>query len=366
MKWVRREEFANLFIQDIKMMDARAPTEFAQGAFPCSSNLPLMTDEERHKVGKCYKHYGQEAAIKLGHKLVSGTLRKQRIDSWKHYVKQNPAAILYCFRGGLRSQTIWQWLNEEGIDIPVVEGGYKALRQFLLTELERLISKMEFIVVSGLTGVGKTEWLKQQPGCLDLEGLANHRGSSFGGFLTPQPTQIEFENLVAVELLKLEHKGINKVLVEDEGRMVGSRSLPDALIKVMADAQCIVLADDDEPRLERAFYEYVERMIKSFRSRYKEQEAIEHFADYLRQSVYAIRKRLGGVRYQEVTELVEQAIQEQKNSGNLAMHKEWIRIVLFDYYDPMYRYQLNKKKDQILIEAGHDKLSNWVKQLQQN
>ena len=97
-------------------MDVRAPIEFEQGAFPNAVNQPLMDDQERHEVGIRYKQAGQDAAIKLGNKLVSGEIKAQRIARWKRFAEQHPDGYLYCFRGGLRSRTAQQWLKEQGIE----------------------------------------------------------------------------------------------------------------------------------------------------------------------------------------------------------------------------------------------------------
>ena len=125
-------DFRHIFLNDVPMMDVRAPIEFAQGAFPGVVNLPLMNNEERQKVGTCYKQRGQEAAIALGHSLVSGETKNGRIAAWAAFAKAHPKGVLYCFRGGLRSQITQQWLQSEaGMAYPRVIGGYKAMRTFL-------------------------------------------------------------------------------------------------------------------------------------------------------------------------------------------------------------------------------------------
>ena len=112
-------DYRHIFLNDVPMMDVRAPVEFGQGAFPGVANLPLMDDGERQQVGTCYKHKGQEAAIALGHQLVSGATKRQRIEAWAQFAQTHPQGVLYCFRGGLRSQIVQQWLlNEAGIDYP--------------------------------------------------------------------------------------------------------------------------------------------------------------------------------------------------------------------------------------------------------
>ena len=123
--------YKQLLLDYTPMIDVRAPVEFATGALPASINLPLMTDDERHQVGLRYKNNGQDSAIAMGHQLVHGEIKQQRVQAWQDFIQANPSAVLYCARGGLRSQLTQQWLAEAGIDCPRVEGGYKSLRGFL-------------------------------------------------------------------------------------------------------------------------------------------------------------------------------------------------------------------------------------------
>ncbi|MBU1815801.1 MAG: tRNA 2-selenouridine(34) synthase MnmH, partial [Gammaproteobacteria bacterium] len=131
-------DYAHIFLNDVPMMDVRAPVEFVQGAFPGTVNLPLMNDAERQQVGTCYKQQGQQAAIALGHQLVAGQTKQHRIEAWAAFAQAHAQhGVLYCFRGGLRSQIVQQWLHTEaGIAYPRVIGGYKAMRTFLLQTTE--------------------------------------------------------------------------------------------------------------------------------------------------------------------------------------------------------------------------------------
>ena len=220
-------DYRHIFLNDVPMMDVRAPVEFGQGAFPGVTNLPLMDDGERQQVGTCYKQQGQEAAIALGHQLVSGATKRQRIEAWAQFARAHPQGVLYCFRGGLRSQIVQQWLlNEAGIDYPRVVGGYKAMRGFLIGTTQAAAAECGFVVLSGLTGTGKTEVIAQLANGLDLEGHANHRGSRFGQRVSGQPTQIDFENRLAIDVLKRRARGHETFVLEDEGRHVGSCSVP--------------------------------------------------------------------------------------------------------------------------------------------
>ena len=146
-------DYRRLFLQDVPLMDVRAPVEFDRGAFPASINLPLLDDEQREQVGIRYKNAGQEEAIRLGLEIATPEFRARRLQAWTDFCRRYPDGYLYCFRGGLRSRTTQQWIREQGIDYPLVHGGYKAMRRFLIDELERLLPQVPLVCVSGLTGV---------------------------------------------------------------------------------------------------------------------------------------------------------------------------------------------------------------------
>jgi len=202
------DDFSLIFQGDTPLLDIRAPIEFANGSFPSVLNVPLMTDDERHLIGIRYKEKGQESAIKLGRELVNGHLKEQRVGNWLDFVNKHPSGALYCFRGGLRSKIAQEWIYQQsGISYPRIKGGYKALRSFLINEMSRIVNEKIFLVVGGQTGCGKTLLLNKLENSIDLEGLANHRGSAFGNNVTPQPKQIDFENAFAIELIKKEING---------------------------------------------------------------------------------------------------------------------------------------------------------------
>jgi tRNA 2-selenouridine synthase len=337
-------DFQQLFLDDAPMMDARAPVEFSKGAFPGVINLPLMNDLERQQVGTCYKQRGQDAAIGLGHKLVSGALKAERIAAWAAFAQAHPDGYLYCFRGGLRSQIVQQWLKEEaGIDYPRVIGGYKALRTFLLETTEQALTQCQFVILGGLTGTGKTEVLAQLDNAVDLEGHANHRGSSFGKRVTPQPMQIDFENRLAIDILKKRHAGHTQFVLEDESRMVGSCTLPLALHQGMQGYPLIWLEDSLEGRVTRILGDYVRDLSAEFIAAHGPEEGFILFSARLQQSLSNIQKRLGGERFQRLAASMNAALLEQQRSGEVQLHREWIEGLLGEYYDPMYAFQQESK-----------------------
>ena len=339
--------YREIFLNDVPMMDARAPVEFNKGAFPGVLNLPLMDDSERQRVGTCYKQHGQDAAIAMGHQLVSGQVKDERVAAWAAFAKANPHGYLYCFRGGLRSQITQQWLAEAGIDYPRVIGGYKAMRTFLLETTQQAVAECDFVILGGLTGTGKTDVLVQLNNSLDLEGHANHRGSSFGKRATGQPMQIDFENRLAIDLLKQRARGVQQFVLEDEGRMVGSCTVPLALYQGMQEYPLVWLEGAFEDRVERILRDYVINLCAEFISLHGEENGFRLYAERLLQSLSNIQKRLGGERYQRLLAIMQAALDEQQRSAAVDLHRGWIDGMLREYYDPMYVFQRESKASRI-------------------
>jgi tRNA 2-selenouridine synthase len=349
----QRDDYANLFINDIPMLDVRASVEFEQGAFPHSINIPLMTDEEREAVGIRYKEQGQDSAILLGAELVTAELQAQRKQHWADFFKQNPKGVLYCFRGGLRSQISQQWiLDETQIDYPRVSGGYKAMRRFLIETTERIAKEIPLVILGGRTGSGKTRVLKQLNNSIDLEGLANHRGSAFGPTATPQPTQINFENALAIELLKKEAQGVKFLVIEDEARNVGSLGVPQALYDAMQQSPIVRLEVAQADRNQVSIEEYIVDTQNHFDEVYGKEQGAEKLSEHLLNSLSKIQKRLGGERYKEAQEMMTKAIKERLSTGSLEGFIPVVNTLLVDYYDPMYDYQIEKKKGRITFEGS--------------
>lgn len=355
-------DFAPLFLNDVPMMDTRAPVEFSKGAFPTALSLPLMTDAERQKVGTCYKQQGQQAAIELGHQLVSGKIKDARMAQWLAFAKANPEGYLYCFRGGLRSQTVQRWLKEAGCDYPRITGGYKAMRTFLLETTESAVRECRFTVVGGLTGTGKTEVIAALRNSLDLEGHAHHRGSSFGKHATPQPSQIDFENRLAIDILKKRHAGIQHFVLEDEGRIVGSCHVPLSLHNGMKEFPLVWLEDSLENRVERILQDYVVDMAAEFVALHGEgEQAFSAFRDHLSGSLSRIVKRLGGERFARLNTIMQQALDEQAAEGKVDTHCGWIAGLLNEYYDPMYAFQRESKAARVVFAGEQAAVIDYLK-----
>ncbi|MCD5971838.1 tRNA 2-selenouridine(34) synthase MnmH [Pseudomonas quasicaspiana] len=356
-------DLRHIFLNDIPLMDVRAPVEFAKGAFGQSVNLPLMNDAEREAVGTAYKQQGQQAAIELGHQLVSGSTKEARIEGWAEFVRCQPEGYLYCFRGGLRSQITQQWLKDiAGIPYPRVLGGYKAMRTFLIDTIECAVQECELVVVGGLTGSGKTEVLAGLSNALDLEGHANHRGSSFGKRVSAQPGQIDFENALAVDILKKRHRGAEHFVLEDEGRAIGSRAVPLSLFRQMQAAPLVWLQDSVESRVERILKDYVIDLCADFVAVHGAEEGFNAFAERLRQSLASNLRRLGGERYNRLAVIMDSALQMQQATGLVDAHRQWIEQLLTEYYDPMYAYQRDSKSERIEFAGDQAAVRDYLLQ----
>lgn len=345
------DDLASVLLKALPLLDVRAPIEFHEGAFPNTTNIPLMNDAERSAIGKRYKAAGQDEAILLGLNLVSGAHKAERIAAWHQFALEHPEGALYCFRGGLRSRISQQWLyTETGIAYPRIAGGYKALRRYVLDELVNLPQRYQSYVLSGRTGSGKTRFLKGLQQSIDLEGLARHRGSAFGAWVQAQPTQIDFENTLVAKLLQQLAKHHHSLVFEDESRSIGSLHLPDSLFFSLRTVPLILLETRQAERLELTYQEYILEMLQAFQAHTQEPEqAFQAFSQYLLTSLAKVQKRLGGVRYAKVFSLLASALAQQQKTGSAHLHQAWIEFLLSDYYDPMYDYQIAQKQERIVF-----------------
>lgn len=355
------DNYADLLLSGTPLLDVRAPVEFAQGAFPGAVNLPLMNDAEREAVGIAYKQHGQDAAVTLGHKLVSGSVRDERVALWAAYMQRHPDGVLYCFRGGMRSQISQQWLKEAGHDRPRVAGGYKAMRQFLLKSLDLSIEGSSFLVVGGLTGCGKTDVIQALSAKIDLEGLARHRGSSFGGRAQRQPSQIDFENSLSIELLRhtaLENKHL---AVEDESHLIGRCAVPLNLRQKTQQSSLVWVTAPLQERVNRILRDYIESLAQDYIGEYGEADGLVRYQAHLTKSLHNLRKRLGLERYAELQKHLDAALVRQVSHGEFEAHRAWIEPLMTDYYDPMYEYQRQQKKSSVVFEGTATEVIAYLK-----
>lgn len=351
--------YEQLLRDDTPLLDVRAPIEFAKGAFPSAHNIPLLDDDERAAVGTRYKQAGQDAAIALGNQLVTGDTKAARLDAWTQWLAAHPGAWLYCFRGGLRSQTVEAWLQEAGVTGRRVPGGYKAMRQYLSDTIDAAPQGFELMIVAGPTGSGKTHLINALPCSLDLEGYAQHRGSAFGKMLGGQPSQINFENALAVRLLKLQQWQGQRLFVEDESQAIGSLAIPQTLHGAMKTSPIALIEEAHESRATTILQDYIEDNLHRFRAA-DPSTAQTAFADYLLGSLEKIQRRLGPERYGQIKGMMQEALREQAAHGDTQGHREWITRLLIDYYDPMYAYQLAKRLERVVFRGSAEEFLDWA------
>lgn len=358
METLLYSNYKELVLNETPFIDVRAPIEFEKGAFKTSINAPILTDEERCQVGITYKNQGNDKATELGFRLVSGEQKEKRVETWVNYIEQHPEAMLYCFRGGSRSRIAQQWLKDIGIDIPRLEHGYKGFRNYLIESLTPEAITMEPLILGGCTGSGKTILLKKLENAIDLEKAANHRGSAFGRHVIGQPMPINFENLLAYEFIQKQEKGFQSIVLEDEGKHVGSCYLPKTLFEYTSKGKLVIMDVSLEKRVENTLEEYITEAQEEYIQYYDgdTEGGLEVWYEYITSSVIRVKKALGGDRVQNVLEKMSAAYAHQQATGDIQKHKEWILFFLAEYYDPMYQYQIETNSKEIIFRGTEDEV----------
>ncbi len=343
-----RDDLRALLVQKHPILDVRAPGEFTKGAVPHSTNIPILNDDERAKVGTTYKRDGAAAAYALGMELVSGPVRESRLQAWQDFIVEHPATHIACWRGGQRSKIATEWLNQVGCEVPRVPGGYKALRGACLEILSQAAQAKacDWWIVGGQTGSRKTTLINSTPTSIDLEGIAHHRGSAFGGHPEPQPTPASFENALAVAYLDTNPQ--TALVLEDESRTIGRLALPEEWFKRMQRSPIALVEVPLAERVQHIKHEYVDTARESaadLRTRYLD-------------ALGRISRRLGGVTYVKLEHLMKSAFDDQGS------HEAWIEALLCDYYDPMYAYQIQKKEERIKVRGSYAEIQAFLADLQ--
>jgi tRNA 2-selenouridine synthase len=354
------DNYAEILRSGVPLLDVRAPIEFSHGAFPGATNIPLMEDEERHRVGVRYKQAGHASAIKLGHELVNGQIKSDRVAKWVEFARAHPDGYMYCFRGGSRSQISQQWLADAGIEFPRIIGGYKAMRSFLIEELAQGLARSQFILIAGFTGCGKTEVIQSLTAAIDLEKLAHHRGSSFGQHASEQTKQIDFDNSLAIAFMRLHSQQIKCIALEDESRHIGKCFLPDALQAVMLLSPVVWVEESLESRVERILRDYVVDLGLQFHRKFGAEEGFVAFGDRLIESLNSLSKRLGGERHSRLLGLMKDALRSQSQTGAVDAHRDWIRPILIEYYDPMYEQNRESKASRVIFSGSRLAVTQYL------
>lgn len=313
------------------IIDVRSPCEHDAERIPGSCNVPLLSDAERADVGTIYKQQGGVAARRHAIARISPKI-PGIIDAVLGLRRAGQPVVVHCWRGGLRSECVASFLSVVGVDCWRLTGGYKAWRQQVLSDFAA--DRYEFlpVVLDGLTGTGKTEILghlaRLGRAVLDLEKLACHRGSVFGGIgLGQQPTQKNFDAELWLALGKF---GKEPVFLEAESRKVGRLSLPDCVYRRIQSGVKILVTGSLEARARRIVEDYTQAVDKS-----SENDAL--------QLLHCLKERLGTRRVQEIEDLAR--------AGALT---EAVTILLTEYYDPLYRRQIERNSPFALEICGDD------------
>lgn len=240
------------------LIDARSPSEFALDHLPGAINCPVLDDDERRIVGTLYKQQGTFEAKRVGGAMVAAQLARHLRESFADKPKQwRP--LVYCWRGGMRSGTMVQWLRLVGWDAQQLHGGYKAFRGHVMERIATLMPALTLRVICGPTGSGKTALLQalatEGAQVLDLEALACHKGSLLGRWPgKEQPSQKAFETALAQVLQSLDPS--RPVFVEAESRKIGRLMLPDAVLTALRAADCITIEAPLHARLAYLLQDY--------------------------------------------------------------------------------------------------------------
>ncbi|MBW4562573.1 MAG: tRNA 2-selenouridine(34) synthase MnmH [Mojavia pulchra JT2-VF2] len=304
-----------------EIIDVRSPSEFAEDHIPGAINLPVLNDAERAEVGTIYKQVCPFTARKIGAALVSRNIYQHLS---QHFAAKDKdyRPLIYCWRGGQRSGSMALVLAQIGWRVTVLEGGYKTYRAYVRQQLEHLPEKFTYQILCGLTGSGKTYILgkMRQRGAqvLDLESLANHRGSLLGeewqGTLLPQPSQKYFESLLLEQLQKFNPH--QPVWIESESTKIGQVYLPQSLWEKMKQASCVEIQLPIAARVQFLLQEYPH---------------LTTYPEILKRKLEKLKSRCGWEKLSRWYQLID--------AGNW---ETLVQDILDSYYDPTYSRSIKR------------------------
>jgi tRNA 2-selenouridine synthase len=295
------------------VFDVRSESEYAHAHIPGALSLPIFTDSERAEIGTMYKQVSKETAIELGFRFFGPKLNEYILKAQSHGIQKDSTILIHCWRGGMRSEAMAWVMNFYGFQALTLEGGYKAYRNHVLSTFERLLPAF---VIGGYTGSGKTEILHElhsmhEP-IIDLEGIAYHRGSSFGSIGCPEQTSQEyFENRLA---MSYPSESIDHLWIEDESRKIGKNIVPQTLHGIIRSSPIIFLDIPREARLNWLVEQYVDQDFS-----------------LIEDAVIRIGKRLGGLQAGRALEAIK--------AGDLHACFE----IALRYYDDTYDFGVSKR-----------------------
>jgi tRNA 2-selenouridine synthase len=323
--------------RQLPVVDVRSQGEYSEGHIPNAFNIPILNNEERIAVGTDYKQKGQQEAIRTGFRLVGPRLPE--IIEAAEQVADKKEILVHCWRGGMRSNNFCQFVGMARIKSHQLIGGYKAYRQLALESFEK---PFQFLVIGGCTGSGKSEILRELKNkgeqVIDLEALAHHKGSSFGGLMMPpQPTTEQFQNNLFEEIFKLDLS--RRVWIEDESLGIGKIFLPEIFWKHLQTSPLLEIQVEKEVRIKRLVNEY----------------GTANQTEFI-QAMERIGKKLGGQHLK--------AAKEKYLGGDIASTID----ILLVYYDKTYQNSLTNKKERIKHHAvwNGENIESFTNALLQN
>ncbi len=309
------------------IIDVRTPAEFAETTIPGAVNVPIFSNDERIEVGTVFQQQGKRDARKLGVRLVAPNIPRlmDRVEELR--VGHPGPVIVFCWRGGMRSLAMTSFMNLAGIPARQLLGGHKGFRRKVLDYFEQQQWPPVF-VLRGLTGTGKTRVLQQLDEMgypvVDLEGLANHRGSAFGALgLEPQPSQKKFEALLWARLEELKESPY--LVTEGESLHIGRIMVPKAFHQAMQTQTSLWMTASLDVRTQIILEDY---------------PALDQLKEQFEKPINALKERLGG---KVVTEFL--------NLLNSGQWDKLVRELMVRYYDPLYMHTLPERRVEIELKT---------------
>lgn len=318
VKYIDIEEFIKLEKENLPIIDVRSPSEYNHGHIPNAYNIYLFNDCERKEIGTIYKQRSREESVLKGLEYAAPKITAilKSIDEINKNYNGKNKILMHCFRGGMRSESVAWLCSNYKYDVYVLKGGYKSYRHYVLDSFDK---NYKIYLLTGKTGSGKTLILNKfrelGNNIIDLEYLAKHKGSAFGGINEgKQPTQEQFENYLSYELCKYDKDAI--LWLEDESFLIGKIALPKALFDTMKNARKIIYLN----------------VSKEIRAKFITDIYGKYNINDLEKSIIKIKNRLGGERMKEALEFL--------HNGKIY---ECVLTLLY-YYDKAYKLNISEDK----------------------